>query len=109
MLKLLPIVVALTVSVALLTPGEVGAYGAGHVGYTHVGPNGAYHTGTTAVAGPGGAAAVHTTGVAGGGTSGTYYHSGYSAGGVAVQPQVGTGYHPPTAYAPSYSGYGYIR
>jgi hypothetical protein len=109
MLKRLLVTAALAVSVALLTPGAVGAYGAGHVGYTHVGPNGAYHTGTTAVGGYGGGAAVHTTSVAGGGTSGTYAHSGYSAGGVAVQPQVGTGYRPPTAYAPGYGGYGYIR
>ena len=28
----------------LLMPSQVDAYGAAHVGYTHVGPNGAYHT-----------------------------------------------------------------
>ena len=42
---------------ALLTPSEAGAYGAAHVGYTHVGPNGVYHAGATAAGGYGGAAA----------------------------------------------------
>ena len=32
---------------ALLTPSQAGAYGAAHVGYTHVGPNGVYHEGAT--------------------------------------------------------------
>jgi hypothetical protein len=112
MLKQLLTVAWLAVLTVLLIPVEVDAYGAAHVGYTHVGPNGAYHTGSTAVAGPnGGYAGAHTTTVAGGGTSGTYAHSGYSAGGVTASPTVGTGYHPPTTtYAPSYSaGYGYVR
>jgi hypothetical protein len=114
MLKRLLGVLPLAVLALALTPSEVDAYGAGHVGYTHVGPNGAYHTGTTVAAGPGGAGAVHTTTVAGGGTSGAYYHSGYSTGsgvtGPTLQPSAGTGYRPPTTYAPSYSGsYSYIR
>src|SRR5207302_4371707 len=62
----------------LLTPSEAGAYGAAHVGYTHVGPNGVYHTGKTAAAGPGGVyAGGHTTAV---GAGGGYYHAGYGAG-----------------------------
>ncbi|MBX9627158.1 MAG: hypothetical protein K2X82_25370 [Gemmataceae bacterium] len=47
--------VSLAALTALLTPAEVGAYGAAHVGYTHVGPNGAYHVGATAAGGYGGA------------------------------------------------------
>ena len=35
-------VAATAIVVALLTPAWVDAYGAAHVGYTHVGPNGAY-------------------------------------------------------------------
>jgi hypothetical protein len=42
----------------LLMPTMVDAYGAAHVGYTHVGPNGVYHTGTTVASGPGGVAAT---------------------------------------------------
>jgi len=41
--------------VALSMPSKVDAYGAAHVGYTHVGPSGVYHTGRTAAYGPGGA------------------------------------------------------
>jgi hypothetical protein len=85
---------------ALLTPSEAGAYGAAHVGYTHVGPNGVYHTGETAVAGPGGVAVGgRTTAVGAGGGA---YHAGYGAadtryGGAAVG---GAAYH----YSPSYYG-----
>ena len=49
---LLAVVAALA---ALLTPSAVDAYGAAHVGYTHVGPNGVQHYGATEVRGPGGA------------------------------------------------------
>src|SRR5882724_6275737 len=63
---------------ALLTPSVVNAYGAAHVGYTHVGPNGVYHTGTTATSGPGGtSASTHTSAQGAGGAS---YHSGSAAG-----------------------------
>ena len=86
----------------LLTPSEASAYGAAHVGYTHVGPNGVSHTGRTAASGPGGAyAGGHTTAVGAGGGA-------YRSGGAAY----GGGYH----YSPSYSGgaaggyhYGYVR
>lgn len=70
----------------LALPSQAGAYGAAHVGYTHVGPAGVYHTGETAVAGPRGVATTgHTTAVGAGGAT---YHSGYGAaagyGGAAV-------------------------
>ena len=38
----------------LLTPSQVDAWGAAHVGFTHVGPGGVYHAGRTVVGGPGG-------------------------------------------------------
>jgi len=76
---------------ALLTPSEAGAYGAAHVGYTHVGPGGVYHTGRTVAAGPGGVyAGGHTTAVGGyGAASGGYryspsYYGGGAVGGVRV-------------------------
>ena len=37
---------------ALLSPTKADAWGAAHVGYTHVGPSGAYHYGRTAAVGP---------------------------------------------------------
>src|SRR5271166_6347867 len=49
--------------VVLGVPAVVSAYGACHVGYTHAGPNGVYHTGETVARGPGGGvyAGGHTT------------------------------------------------
>ena len=100
--------------VALLTPADARAWGAAHVGYTHVGPNGVYHTGSTVAAGPGGVYAGGRTTAYGSG--GGAYHSGYSygagAGGVSGGAVYG-GYR----YTPSYSGgaayggyrYGYVR
>jgi hypothetical protein len=93
---LLPAVTA--VLVALLLPSEVDAYGAAHVGYTHVGPSGVYHTGTNAAAGPRGVAAnTHTTAYGAGGGA---YHStaGVAAGGYHVAPTYAGGAH-----------YGYVR
>src|SRR5436190_19876485 len=93
----------------LLTPGAASAWGARHVGYTHVGPNGVYHTGRTAVAGPGGAAyGGHTTAV---GASGGAYHAGYGGayGGAAYG---GGGYHYTARYGGAYGGgahYSYVR
>jgi hypothetical protein len=107
-------IILLSISVALvamLMPSEVNAYGAAHVGYTHVGPNGVYHTGRTAAYGPGGAyAGGHTSAYGYGGA----YHAGYGGaehagyGGAAYG-----GYH----YSAGYSGgaayrgayYGYVR
>ena len=91
---------------ALLVPSKVDAWGAAHVGYTHVGPGGVYHAGRTVAAGPGG---VYAGGRAGGvGYGGAYgaryggavgYGGGYRAGAVG-----GVGYG--GAYR---AGYGYIR
>jgi hypothetical protein len=84
----------------LVLPAELGAYGAVHRGYTHVGPNGVYHTGRTAVATPYGVAATRNTNVAG--------YGGYR-GGAAY----GAGYRYTPGYGgvPAYGGYryGYIR
>ena len=77
---------------ALLMPSRVGAYGAAHVGYTHVGPSGVYHAGGTVARGPGGTyAGGHTTAD---GSGGGAYHA-RSAG----------GYH--AGYGGAYGGYHY--
>jgi hypothetical protein len=92
---LLPAIV--TALAALSTPTPADAYGACHVGYTHVGPNGVYHSGETVARGPEGNvyAGGHTSAYGAGGAS---YHAGY-----------GTEYH----YSPTYSAgaehYAYIR
>lgn len=106
MLKtLVPATVAVALAI-LLTPSEAAGYGAAHVGYTHVGPNGVYHTGETAVAGPRGVAATgHTTAVgAGGGAyhaeAGGAYHAGY--GGAAAGGYRYTGAYGGTAAAGGY-------
>jgi hypothetical protein len=95
----------------ILTPSTASAYGAAHVGYTAVGPNGAYHSGATAVSGAGGGYAVSgrqtAAGYGGAATrSGTVYHSG----------SVGYGQYPNTttyssggAAAVHTSSYGYVR
>ena len=114
MLNKIVLLVAAGAVAVLLAPSQARAYGAAHVGYTHVGPNGVYHTGETAVAGPRGAAVGgQTTAVGAGGSA---YHSEYGAGrteygGAAAG---GASYH----YSPSYYGgaaaggearYGYVR
>ena len=95
---------------ALLTPDQVNAYGAAHVGYTHVGPNGVYHAGATTTSGYGGSSATYhagytTTNGAGGvnhyGTTAGYGTTGYGAAG---------GYHYSTGYGSAGAvNYGYIR
>ena len=80
---------------ALLMPSKVDAWGAAHVGYTHVGPGGVYHTGRTVAAGPGGVYAGGRTSAVGAG--GGVYRGGY--GGAA-------GYG---GYRYGAAGYGYIR
>ncbi len=96
------------VLMALLAPTLVDAYGAAHVGYTHVGPNGVYHEGATAVHGPGG-------------TAGGYHESAYGAGGGAYHAGYGGasggaagGYHYDYHYSggAAYGGaahYDYVR
>lgn len=84
----------------LLTPISADAYGAAHVGYTHVGPNGAYHVGGTAAVRPGG---VYT----GNRSTVGYDRAGYG--------DVRTGYggvaYGNRAYAPGYDSahYAYVR
>jgi hypothetical protein len=79
---------------ALLMPTRVDAYGAAHVGYTHVGPNGVYHAGATTTTGagvPGGKAGAEYASENGG------YHAGY--GGAAVGGAAAGGYHYTTGYS----------
>jgi len=113
-------VLAASVAV-LLMPSAASAYGAAHVGYTHVGPNGVYHTGETVARGPGGTY-VHG-GTTAAGYGGGAYHSGYSAGYERGYGGAAYGAHYSTGaagyqYVPSYSGgaaygagyhYGYVR
>ena len=62
MVKKITLAAFATALAVLVLPATVRAYGACHVGYTHVGPNGVYHTGETAVRGPGGTYATgHTS------------------------------------------------
>ena len=82
---------------SLLTAGEARAWGALHLGYTHVGYGGDYHYGRTAVVGPYGAyygglggygGLYHYGGLYNYGYAGEYhypvsdYYGGYSYGGV---------------------------
>jgi hypothetical protein len=92
---------ALVAAAVALMPSMAHAYGAAHVGYTHVGPNGVYHTGETAVRGPAGNTYVggHTTGA----TYGGAYHSSY--GGSTSGGGAYGGYH----YNAGYSGAGGVR
>jgi hypothetical protein len=89
--------------VTLLLAAEAQAWGGYHVGYTHVGPNGAYHVGATGVRGGYGGGAVYRGGAAYGGAyrGGAAYGGAYRAGGgVAYRGAAVGGYH----YSPSYSG-----
>ena len=96
------IMAAVAVLAALLLPSKVDAWGAAHVGYTHVGPGGVYHAGRTVAAGPGGVyAGGRTTAV---GTYGGAYRAGY--GGAVGYGGAYGGYH--YGYAGA-AGYGYIR
>src|SRR6516165_2645117 len=102
MLKKIITLATVAALAALLTPSRVGAWGAAHVGYTHVGPGGVYHAGRTVAAGPGGVyAGGRAGGVAYGGRYGgaVGYGGGYRAGAVG-----GVGYG--GAYR---AGYGYVR
>ncbi len=104
MLKKIPIMLVVVACAMLAADSKVHAYGAAHVGYTHVGPNGVYHTGETVARGPGGTYAGGRTTAAGyGGAayhSGAAYHTDYGA--------AAGGYH----YAPTYAAgahYAYVR
>jgi len=102
MLNKIIVLLAVAAVAVLLMPSPVDAYGACHVGYTHVGPNGVQHYGATAAHGPGGSyGGAHESAYGG---SGGAYHAGYggASGGSAG------GYH----YDYHYSGeahYGYVR
>jgi len=90
------ILAALTATtIVLFLASEAKAWGAAHVGYTHVGPNGAYHYGRTEAAGPYGAySGAHVGGVS------TYSRS--SAYGPDTLPSYSSG----SAYHYSTAGYG---
>jgi hypothetical protein len=80
---------ATLIAVALLSPAEVDAYGAAHVGYTHVGPNGVQHYGETAYRGPNSAGvAAHGSAYGANGA----YHAGTAAAVHLGAPAAG-GYH----------------
>jgi len=80
----------------LLTTREAQAWGAAHVGYTHVGPGGVQHYGRTAAVGPYGAySGGHASDY---GRYGGSYHTGYGA-------AYGGAYH--YAGASRYGGAGY--
>jgi hypothetical protein len=102
MLKKIITLAAMAALAALLMPSRLDAWGACHTGYTHVGPGGVYHTGSTTVSGPGGTYSTGHTGAYGSG--GGAYHSGYSAG----TGYGGGGYHYNYGYAHGGS-YGYVR
>jgi hypothetical protein len=114
MLNKIVTLAAVAALAALLTPSQVGAWGAAHVGYTHVGPGGVYHTGRTVAAGPGGVYAGGRTGAVG--AYGGAYHAGY-AGGVGYGGAYRGGYVGGVGYGGyggyyggAYrAGYGYIR
>ncbi len=103
MRKSLPLVLAALLAM-LLTTSRAQAWGAYHVGFTHVGYGGVYHYGRTGVAGYGGYGGVARYGAVGyGGVYGARYgYRGYGAYG---------GYHyGGAAYDGAYGGaarYGY--
>jgi hypothetical protein len=100
-IKLLLVLAALA---ALLTPSLACAYGAAHVGYTHVGPNGVYHEGATVAGGYGGGyggGTAYHVGPAGG----TYAGGAYVGGATHVGPAGGT-YGGGYGYHAGYAGYG---
>jgi hypothetical protein len=78
MFKAFFLAIAVTLG-TLSMAGEAQAWGAYHVGYTHVGPAGAYRVGATAAAGPYGGAYARVPG--GGGYAGAYGYGGFRAGG----------------------------
>jgi hypothetical protein len=85
----------------LLLPSQVDAWGVQHVGYTHVGPAGVYHTGATVGYGPGGVYGVNRTGASGYGVGG--YHYGYGYGVARPAYYYGyNGWYPYTGYPAAY-------
>jgi hypothetical protein len=114
MLKQIFLAAIATVLMMSVRPSEVNAYGAAHVGYTHVGPNGVYHTGTTVASGPHGTyEGSHTTAAGYGGaeyhgaSSGAEYHGASygAAGGYRYTPS----YYGGAAAGGAKVGYAYVR
>src|SRR4051794_8747464 len=97
MLNKIVLPAAVAVLALLATPSGAGAWGAAHVGYTHVGPNGVYHAGRTAAVGPGGA---YSGGHAGAyGYGGASAHAGYGSAYLAGSGGASAGgYHYDTRY-----------
>ena len=110
MLNKIVTLAAVATLTALLVPSKVDAWGAAHVGYTHVGPGGVYHTGRTVAAGPGGVYAGGRTGAYG--AYGGAYRAGYG-GAVGYRGGYYGGYRYGAGSAGRYSygaaRYGYIR
>src|SRR5262249_19130807 len=104
MLKKIILAACVAAVLALALPSRASAYGAAHVGYTHVGPNGVYHTGETVARGPGGTYGTAHTGAYG--TGGGAYHAGY---GGAYHAGYGGAYGAAGGYryTPSYGGASY--
>ncbi len=105
MLKQIFLAAIATILMMSARPSEVNAYGAAHVGYTHVGPNGVYHTGTTVAAGPHGVyEGSHTTAAGYGGAE--YHGASYgAAGGYRYAPS----YYGGAATGGAKVGYAYVR
>ena len=97
------IVIVVMVAAMLLTPSKVDAYGAAHVGYTHVGPSGVQHYGATAYHGPNSSGAAHHASAYGAGGS---YHAG---GGAAYGAGGGGAYHYSGGTAAGGYHYNYVR
>jgi hypothetical protein len=98
------IAIAMSITALLMIPSTVDAYGAAHVGYTHVGPNGVQHYGATETRTPYGTSyhsSASGSSAYGGAYHGETYHAGY--GGAAVGT---SGYHYTTGGA---YGYAYVR
>jgi hypothetical protein len=108
MLNKIILLATLAALAALLMPSPVDAWGGAHVGYTHVGPGGVYHTGRTVAAGPGGVYAGGRTTAYGAG--GGAYRAGYG-GAVGAGGAYGGAYRGGYAGGAAYGAarYGYIR
>jgi hypothetical protein len=106
MLKQIILLAAVAALATFLTPAKVDAYGAAHVGYTHVGPNGVYHEGATVAGGYGGE-------YRGGAAYGGEYRGGAAYGGEYRGGAAYGDYHYTTGYqggvAVSGGSYGYVR
>ena len=109
MLKKIITLATVAALAALLMPSEVGAWGAAHVGYTHVGTGGVYHTGRTVAAGPGGVYAGGHTGAQG--AYGGAYRAGYGGAVGYGGAYGGSYYRAGSAGGAAYGAarYGYIR